>query len=1112
MSNLKKSIRKSLVVGGFCMISSLAMSAQISLTLENKSTRDVIREIEIVSEYRFFYNEDLQGLDQKISINTSDANIQTVLNEIQRQTSIRYVIKEDNQIVLSAGVKSNKTQQVVDKRVIKGTVVDATGAPIIGANIVVKGTTTGTITDMDGKFSLEVPAGAVLEVTYIGYTNQEIKVGNQKTLSIAMKEDSQALDEVVVVGYGTTSKRKTTSAVSTVNSEELAKAPVPNVTQGLAGRAAGLIVTQSGGGVDSKAKISIRGGGTPLYVIDNVICEERDFQNLNPEDIDQMSILKDASATAVYGARAADGIVMITTKRGKTGKLNIDYNFNYTLSQPAYLPKKVDSYTAALYVNRGLEYDGLPANYTQEDLELYKNGTDPYGHPNTDWQELTMRNFAPEQRHNLSLTGGTETMKVYTGLGYYNQESIYRTNSNNMQRYNLRSNVEMDLKEIGLKVLTGVEAYLYDYRSPATSGGSGYGAVWSHIQNRKPYELALNPFGQIYSGVADNPLKDISSDGGYIENNTSTVRAFMNVEWSVPWVQGLKIRGVGSYAVANDRSKSWYKDVPSYDLDGNLATPGKPSLYKNTYHHSNFNTQLFADYARTFNELHTIGATLGIESSGSDYDNSSLSRKDYVLNVDQIGAGPVETMENSSSEGVNYRRAALIGRIKYDYKAKYMAEANIRYDGSDLFPDGNRWGTFFSGSLAWTVSEEEFWKNWNFNKVFEQFKIRSSYGEIGQDSGVARYAYMTSYGLNQRGAFLGGKWVPSFSEGDLVSPDITWYKTKDFDLGIDFASLNGRLSGSVDYFAKVTTGYLASPSNVGYTAPLGKDLPKLKSNGESIRRGADFVLQWKDNIGDFKYGISANMTYYDDRWNINPNESEVDTKNPYKRSTQVGSYYGNLYESLGYYTSFEDVMNSPKLNGSTNLMAGDIKYYDFNGDGKIDGEDQRRLGSAGSPRANYGINVDLEYKGWFMNMLWQGATNYNLYVDAVLQGGNSSQQLAVVYEFQKDIWALDNTNSLYPRQHNQAGFNGGNNFQSSDFWLIDARYIRLKNLSIGYDFKRTLLRNTPWLSKCSLSLAGYNLLTFSPAKKFGFDPESGSGSGYTYPISRVYTISLNIGF
>ena len=325
---------------------------------------------------------------------------------------------------------------------VKGVVSDDFG-PVIGASVVVKGTTNGIMTGLEGDFILNgVKKGDIIVVSYVGYITQEITYTGQATLSILLKEDAQALDEVVVVGYGTTSKRKTTSAVSTVKADDLSKVPVPNVTQSLAGRAAGLIVKQSGGGVDSKASISIRGGGTPLYVIDNVICEERDFQNLNPEDIDQMSILKDASATAVYGARAADGIVMVTTKRGKTGKLSVGYNFNYTLSQPAYLPKKVDSYNAALYVNRGLEYDGMPANYTQEDLELFQNGTDPYGHPNTDWQDLTMRNFAPESRHNLSVTGGSETMKIYTGLGYYDQESIYRTNSNNMQRYNLRSNVE----------------------------------------------------------------------------------------------------------------------------------------------------------------------------------------------------------------------------------------------------------------------------------------------------------------------------------------------------------------------------------------------------------------------------------------------------------------------------------------------------------------------------------------------------------------------------------------------------------------------------------------------------------------------------------------------
>lgn len=272
---------------------------------------------------------------------------------------------------------------------------------------------------------------------------------------------------------------------------------------------------------------------------------------------------------------------------------------------------------------------------------------------------------------------------------------------------------------------------------------------------------------------------------------------------------------------------------------------------------------------------------------------------------------------------------------------------------------------------------------------------------------------------------------------------MTWYTTKDFNIGLDFASLNSRLSGSVDYFAKVTTGYLATPSNAGYTDPLGKNLPVVKTNGESIRRGFEFVLQWKDHIGDFNYGISANMTYYDDRWNINPNESEVNLKNPYKRSTQAGAYTNVYYKNLGYYTDYMDVMNNPKRNGSTNLMAGDLKFYDFNGDGKIDGDDQYRMGDGIAPRANYGINVDMSYKGWSFNMLWQGATNYNIYVDAILMGGNSNYQ-PVIYDFQTDIWSPDHRDALYPRQHAQAGFNGNNNFVGTDFWLVDARYIRLK--------------------------------------------------------------------
>ena len=996
--------------------------------------------------------------------------------------------------------------------VCKGVVKDAAGEPIIGATVKVKGSDkTGAVTDLDGVFTISgVENGQTIVISYIGYVTQEVKFKGQ-ALDVVIYEDSKTLNEVVVVGYGTTSKRKTTSAISSVKADDIAKVPVPNITQSLAGRAPGLIVQQSGGGINAKASIKIRGGGTPLYVIDNIICEERDFQNLNTDDIDQVTVLKDASATAIYGARAANGIIMVTTKKGATGKLNIDYSFNYTLSQPADLQDKVDSYTAATYLNRGLEYDGRAPQYSKEELELFRNGSDPKGHPNVDWQDVCMRAFAPEMRHNLSVAGGNDVMKIYTGLGYYNQESIYRTNSNNMQRYNFRTNMEATFKQIGLKVQTGVDAYIVDTKEPATASGRGYYTVWSHIQNKRPWEPAYNQYGQIYSGTTDNPLVDISGDGGYYKEQISSVRGNLNLIWEVPWVKGLTLKALTSYGIVNDRNKTWNKSAQTYDWEGNPATANKPSLSKNVYYRSNFNTQFFVDYSRTFFEKHTVGATFGVEASGSDYDNSSLARNSYLFDVDQMNSGPVDTATNGSQEGVGYRRAAFIGRLKYDYDSRYMFEVNMRHDGSDYFPKNKRWGTFFSGSAAWAVSDEAFYKNLGIDKVLNLLKIRSSYGEIGQDGNVGRFAYVSSYGMNTRGAYLGGKWYSSFYEGGLISPDMTWYTTKDFNIGVDFATLNSRLSGSVDYFAKVTTGYIASPSNVGYTAPLGKNLPYVKSDGESIRRGAEFVLQWKDNIGDLKYGVSANFTFYDDRWNINPNESETSLKNPYKRSTQVGAYSGVYYKNLGFYKNYEDVMNSPKRNGSTNLMAGDLKYYDFNGDGKIDGDDQYRQGSGGTPQSNYGFNVDLEYKGWSLNMLWQGATNYNLYIDSILQGGNSNY-LPVIYDFQKDIWAPDNTNSLYPRQHASAGFNGNNNFVSSNFWLVDAHYLRLKTLSIGYDLKRTVLSKLGWFTKCNVSLAGYNLLTFSPAKKWGFDPESGSGSGYTYPISRVYTISVNIGF
>ncbi|MCH5320043.1 MAG: TonB-dependent receptor, partial [Paramuribaculum sp.] len=947
-----------------------------------------------------------------------------------------------------------------------------------------------------------------LVVSFIGMLTQDVAITSDN-LTIFMEEAANNLDEVVVVGYGTTTKRKTTTSVSTVKASELEQVPVPNLTQTLAGRAAGLIVSQQGGGLDAGANISIRGGGTPLYVIDNIVSEQREFQNLNPSDIESISVLKDAAGTAIYGQRAGNGIIIVTTKRGQTGKVNVDYQFNYSLSGPTDLPSKLSSYDQARYWNLGYIYDGETPRWSDADLESFRNGTDPEHFPNTNWQREVLHKVAPEMRHQLTITGGSERVRAYTALSYYDQSSLYRSDMLTYKRYNARTNVTIDVKEIGLTVTTGLEAYITNFNQPI----SGYYQVWSHIQNKWAGDVARNPFGQPYGQTVDNPLQDISPEGGYNRQDNANVRGTIDATWMVPWVKGLSIVGRASYSFLNERNKTWNKQAPGYTWDGTQMGTRLPSLSKQTNWYDYYNTQLFANYNRDFGK-NNVELTLGIEATGSDYSNLYASRINYVLDVDQFASGPTDGQSTSGANGAQYRTASVIFRAHYDYAARYMAEFALRHDGADKFPKNHRWGTFFSGSLGWNVSEESFWKESQFSTVWNMFKIRASLGEIGQDSGVGHYDYLTSYSVNQRGAYLGQSFRPTFSEGALPSPDISWYTQRDFNVGFDFALFQNAFSGSVDYFYKSTKGFLASPSNVGYTAPLGLALPTVKSNGELRRRGVDFTLQYNGRAGDFTYQIGGNFTFFDTRYNINPYESESSLKNPYTRGTQVADYYGNLLKSMGFFASAEDVMNSPQINGVLGgVMAGDIKYWDFNGDGKIDGNDMFRQGKDRTPQGNYGITLSGQYQGFGINMLWQGATASNMMVGSVLMGnGNTSNNPGpVIYEFQTDIWSPENTDALYPRPHSA---NYGNNFQSSDFWLIGAQYLRLKNLTISYDFKHKLLKKVNWLSKCNINLTGYNLLTFSPAKKWGLDPEAAgyTAEGYNYPVTRTYTVSINIGF
>ncbi len=1095
-----------------------AQTTMVSINMKNQTVKEVLKEIENTTEYSFFYNNRHVDLGRKVSVDVSNGDIFEVLDNVFRGTNVSYSVK-DKSIVFSLKEQSSAASQQ-DKK-ITGTVIDASGMPIIGANIMVKGTTNGTITDMDGKFVLNVPDGAVLQISYIGYTNQEIKVGNKSELSITLKEDTETLDEVVVVGYGSTTKRAMVASVSSVKTDELGNLPVSNVSQGMAGRAAGLIVQGSGGGINKVPQISIRGGSTPLVVIDGVIRDYDDFVLLSPDDIEALSVLKDASATAVYGSRAANGILQVTTKKGKEGKPHINYSFNYSLSSPSYWAKPLDSWTRAEYANIAHRNDGLPDAFSPERIQKMKDGSDPLQNSNTDWRKVILRKSAPMSKHQVTMSGGSEINNYYLSLGHINQGSLYKNDVHNMHRTNFRLSQSSLIKNIGLKVTSTLDGYVQLIKHPCNSQVSSTGNTFMFIQNVSPLVPAYNKYGLPFN-FENIPSAIISKDGGYVHNDDKMVNGNLQLEWDLPWVKGLRLRAAGNYRYNINAKKSWRKDAAKYNYDSKEPIyPSKPKLTNETWYGHAYNLQFFANYDRTFGK-HTISLLAGYEQTYG-YDNYYwLSREDYKFNIDQIGVGPEGTQKNGGSES-EYGRAGWIGQLKYNYDNKYFVEGSIRYDGSDNFPKNRRWGTFYSGSIGWSVIDESFMEDLVEKDIFNQLKLRASYGQVGLDNWggqddpfhIKRFEYLNSYQLNNKSWVVDGEYIPGFSEGPIPSPDISWFTTDQFDVGFDFSSLSNRLYGTFDYFYYKTKGFLYAPNqvDVGYTDPMGMSLPRIKTKGEHRRAGFDFSLGWRDNIGDFKYDVSMNFTKFDQLWANNPTEAVSDLMNPYKRNTQQKGFYGNMYQCEGFYGSAQDVYNSPKRLGSYHLTAGDLKYTDFNGDGKIDDADQLRLGKSSFPRGNFGINIKLSYKGFFFNSLFQGATRFDMYMSGTAQmHGGQVAELPVIYDFHTDFWTPDNRNAKYPRLMSSPGLNGANNHVSSNFWLLNGAYFRMKDFQFGYDFKYKLLKNTPWLSSAVVAISGQNLFTISEATKYGLDPENASTEHYGYPNERVFAISLNLGF
>ncbi|WP_455592261.1 SusC/RagA family TonB-linked outer membrane protein [Bacteroides sp.] len=1003
---------------------------------------------------------------------------------------------------------------------VTGIVKDENGEPLIGVSVVVKGTTNGTITDMDGKFTLNAKSGDALEISYIGYSTVNVKAGSAP-LNIVMKEDAQKLDEVVVVGYGSTTKRAMVASVSTVKASEMENLPISNITQGLAGRAPGLIVQGSGGGINKTSKVSIRGGDTPLVVIDGVIRDYNDFVTLNPEDVEAMSVLKDASATAVYGARATNGILQVTTKKGKKGKPSIEYSFNQSWAQPNVWPDKLDAYDYASYTNIAQRYDKITETYTADDLQKFRDGSDPYGHPNTNYYKLLLRNFAPQSKHSIRLSGGNEMNQYYASVSMLNQRSLYRNDNNWMKRTNFQLSETTTIESIGLKINMQVDGYTQNQSHPLTSESGDYKGVFAGIQDKSPISIGVNSLG-LTSNSSYNPVKFIAEDTGYRKKKETVVKGLLNLEWSLPWVKGLKARAKGSYRFYQKDDKDWNKEPAAYDWNSTVPTYAKnPSLSQTMETGRSWTWQYFAEYNNSFGK-HNVSALGGYECSYSFGHKMGLSRDDYAFVIDQIGVGPAETMKNSGSEWES-GRAGWIGQVKYNYDNRYMIEGSIRYDGSDNFRKGNRWGAFYSGSVGWAISDEAFMETIREKHIFDLLKFRASYGEVGLDNWgdennvfhINRFAYLSSYGLNSTGYVAGGKYVPTFTEGALPSPDLTWFTTRQFDAGFDFSSLNNRLYGSLDYFYYSTKGFLYAPDelDIGYTLPLGVSFPKVSTEGENRRAGFEFQLGWRDDIEDFHYDVSVNFTKFDELWASDPREGLETKKNPYKRTVQQTGYAGVYLKNQGFFNSVDEIYNSPVPSTAKNLSAGDLKYYDFNGDGIIDDADKMRTGKNSFPRANYGININLSYKGFSFSTLFQGATRFDKNLGAEIALGGIQNGSIPRYAFQTDYWTPDHTNARYPRLVSSTTINNANNTgNSSDFWLINGAYFRMKDIRISYDFKKILLKNVNWLSKVVVGVSGQNLFTISEMTKYGLDPETADTNRYEYPNERVFAINFSLGF
>ena len=1018
----------------------------------------------------------------------------------------------------------------------KGVVKDATGEGVIGASVIVEGTNLRTVTDIDGNFTLNgVKKGASIQISYIGYTTKVVK-WNGAPLDIILEDDKKMLEEVVVVGFGTQKKVNLTGAVSTVDSKTLSARPVNSVADALQGAVAGMNFStpNSGGTLNSTKLFNIRGTGTigagssvtPLVLIDGM---EGDMNALNPQDIENISVLKDASASSIYGSRAAGGVVLITTKSGKKGKATINYNNSFRFDSPLNMAEMMDSYTWAKYMNEASVNSGAGIWFTDDKLEqikkaqsdpnmqkMFKNGNNrwevwdnnpllPIG--NTDWLKEQFGNSF-SQEHTLSMTGGDDRMQYYLSANYLDRGGLLRHGDDNTQRYAFTGKVSAQLAN-WLRVTYNTRFTRTDFEMPGDLV-NGTDEFYHNMCRYWPILPTKDPNGnwlpESYIGRLQN--------GGRAKNQTD--RLAQQLSFVATPVKGLTLNAELNYRIITHFNHRDWQTTYGYDCDNNpyVDQNETTSVYEYTYKSNYFNPNLFAEYSRAFGD-HNMKVMGGFQSEWFRQRNVT-ARQNGIMS----GLPTLNTTTTKPSVGGAYNSwttAGFFGRINYDFAGRYLFEANLRYDGSSRFLRDNRWNFFPSFSAGWNIAQESFWEP--IAKYVNTLKLRASWGQLGNQNTDNWYPFYPTIGFSAQGSnwLVNGVKPNTASQPGLVSASLTWEKSRTWEVGLDWGAFNNRLTGSFGYYQRNTFDMVGPAPELPVI--LGANPPRV-NNLDMTSKGWDLQISWRDIIGEVSYGASFVLS--DNQVVIDKYPNPSKNLGSYYKGAKLGDIWG--YTTLGIAQSQEEMdAHLKKVDQSalgSGWTAGDIMYKDLDGDGKINGGEgtankpgDRRIIGNSTPRYNFGLNLDAAWKGFDIKVFFQGTLKRDYAAGGPMFWGATGQGKwqALGMKYHSDYWREDNKGAYYPR----VSWNGGRNTQTQTRYLQNAAYARLKNLTIGYTLPKELTRKV-YIENLRFFVSGENLLTITNFTEAG-DPELigagwGGEIGKTYPLSKTFSCGLSVTF